>query len=262
MMPITLLGFSLLLNLRRLRWRALSLAGAGVAFGALAISQTRGAMLGLAIGGLVIVVATLVRGRLSWRQLGAGILVLAILALAFRDQIVKLTVENLLTDHFQLELQSRLELNDVALRMLRDSPLFGMGVNNFQMVLDNYTPYGVIYVGFAAHNLYLLVLAETGVIGFAGLLATFGVLLWFAFRLARVPDRFMSAVGIGVAAVYVAFYLEELLGFALRHDVSRSVFWIAAGLSVACWRIARERSAATRGGPNGHRPGARPAYAP
>jgi hypothetical protein len=60
-------------------------------------------------------------------------------------------------------------------------------------------------------------------------------------RLARVPDRLLSAVGAASVAVYVFFYAEELLGFSLRQDLPRTLFWLVAGVSVACWDLARER---------------------
>ena len=56
--------------------------------------------------------------------------------------------------------------------MFADHPLVGVGLNNFEQVMGPYQKYGIIFFNNPVHNLYLLYLAETGIIGFIGFLIT------------------------------------------------------------------------------------------
>jgi O-antigen ligase len=160
----------------------------------------------------------------------------------FWPQIGAKVWDNLFTSHFSLEVESRLQLNWVALDMIRAQPFIGVGLNNFMAVFDDYSPYGVLYPGFPVHNVFLLVFAETGIVGLLALVALFAALLWHAGRLALSPDRFLSALGVGLAGVVVFFAIEEQLSYSLRADLPASLFWILAGLALAGTGLAlRER---------------------
>jgi len=75
----------------------------------------------------------------------------------------------------------RSPLSQMAIAMLKDRPLTGVGLNNFTVVMDHYgyIPATTRFLQ-PVHNIYLLLLSETGLIGFLG----FGYLLvkgrsWF-----------------------------------------------------------------------------------
>jgi O-antigen ligase len=242
--PIGLLALSLAINLRRSApVRLLWLAAVPVALIPLVLAQARSALIGVVLGGLAITIIALRRGRLSARVIGIALVVGAILTIAFWSEVSQRILDNLGTGQFNLEIQSRLQLNQLALDIIRDHPILGVGLNNFQPAMDAYDTYGLLYPGFPVHNLYLLEMAESGVLGLGCLLTMFGVLLVLGVRLARVPDRLLSAVGAGTVAMYLFFYAEEMLGFSLRQDLPRTLFWLVAGLSVASWDMARERVA-------------------
>lgn len=69
----------------------------------------------------------------------------------------------------------RSQLSQMALNMFKDRPLTGVGLNNFTVVMDNYglIPASTRFLQ-PVHNIYLLMLAETGLIGSLGFL----YLLW------------------------------------------------------------------------------------
>ena len=71
-----------------------------------------------------------------------------------------------------------------------------------------------------------------------GMLATFAALVLVAYRLARVRDPRLAAVGVGALAMYAFYAIEEMTSFSLRHDVPLLAFWILAGLTAAALRIA------------------------
>ena len=69
------------------------------------------------------------------------------------------------TAHFTTEVASRLQLNQVALQMINDHPLLGVGLNNYETVMPRYEANPVIFPGYPVHNLYLLWIGEVGIVG-------------------------------------------------------------------------------------------------
>jgi O-antigen ligase len=245
--PIGLVALSLAIGLRsgvgrRLLWLLI----VPVALIPLVLAQARSALIGVVLGGAVLTYISLRQGRLSARTIGGAALVGLMLVAAFWGTISQKVFDNLGTDQFRLEVESRVQLNQLALDIIRDHPIFGVGLNNFQPAMSAYDTYGMIYPGFPVHNLYLLIMAESGIIGLLGQLAAFAVLLALGWRLAALRDPLLSAVGAAAVAMYVFFYAEEMLGFSLRQDLPRTVFWLIAGLSVACWSIAHQADEAPR----------------
>ncbi len=67
----------------------------------------------------------------------------------------------------------REQLNSAAAQMWQTSPLLGAGLGNFLVELPRFLPSRQVYFLQPVHNIYLLILAETGVVG----MALFGLLL-------------------------------------------------------------------------------------
>jgi len=235
--PIAIMALSLAINLERLAVRFLCLAFVPIAIATIAISQARAALVATAIAVVVLSVSYLWRGRLPWQVALATLACAGVAILIFWSKIEQLLRDWLTTEHFRLEFDARLELAGVALSMIRDFPLAGVGLNNFQAVMDRYDLYGLIFFGNPVHNLYLLVLSETGIIGFVPFALTLVALLVVAVRVAGARDRLVGAVGAGIAASYLFLYLEESTTFSLREDMPLALFWILSGLAIACWRM-------------------------
>lgn len=236
--PIALVAYSLAINLQRRAYKLLCLLAAGVAVVPLVVSQTRAALLGMGVAFVLLTGSYLIRRRLQWKWvIWSGALALLVGLIMF-PQIYGWLANNLQYDRFSYEVQSRVELNWVALTMAASSPIIGIGINNFQYVFSQFDPYGVILAGRPVHNLFLLVLAETGGLGLLGLLAFGAALLTMAVRLGRSEDRLLGGLGAGMAAAYVFFAVEEVLTFSLRHDMPLALFWLLSGLLVAGCRMA------------------------
>ena len=80
---------------------------------------------------------------------------------------------HLITPSFltSLSFLRRAELNWIALEMFKDHPLFGVGLNNFTVVMGEYGKVsGWIRFLQPVHNVYLLIAAETGLLGLAAFL--------------------------------------------------------------------------------------------
>lgn len=235
---LALIFFSLALFLESRRWRLLSAALVGVCLLPLVISHTRAAAIAVLIGALIPAVVAIRQRRVSSKVL-RRLAITGVLGLVVAWPVVaQQFTDNFGTDHFRLEVESRTELNEVAIEMFYDSPLLGVGLNNFEEVMGPYGRYGLIFGDNPVHNLFLLQLAETGLIGLLALLALGWGLFVMSMRLARSRHHLDRALGYGMVSVLVFYFFEEQLGFSLRQDVPLAVFWILAGLCAASVRLA------------------------
>jgi O-antigen ligase len=84
---------------------------------------------------------------------------------AFFGTVIKLPIDEAIS--------YRLQLNKIALEMVRQKPLIGVGLNNFIPQLPHYwlSPESVRFLQ-PVHNIFLLVCAETGLVGLL-------IFLWF-----------------------------------------------------------------------------------
>jgi len=243
--PIALFASALSVELRRGPWvRAACIALTAIGAATLFLAQARAAMVGFGGGIFVLVGWYMLRGRISLRLVALTGGVLLFVAILFGGVIADRLLGNFGTDHFQLEVRSRVELNDLALAMIGDNAVIGVGLNNFEQVMDRYDRYGLIFADNPVHNLYLLVTTETGIVGALGFALSAGAVGLAALRAARLTGL-LGATGAAVAAIVVFFGLEELLTFSLRQDMPLAIFWLAAGLAVACARIDRRERAST-----------------
>jgi O-antigen ligase len=238
--PIGLIAISLAIVLRVRRWRIASGVMAAVAFTPLVLAQARASLLAAGITVTLLVVVMLRARQLALKPVLIALVIAAAIGLVFLEPIQEKFANNLGTSQFQLEIESRLELNDVAFAMIRESPVVGLGLNQFETVQPRYDEYGLLFAGNPVHNIYLLVAAETGIIGLAGFLAIYGTAIVMALRSARAKDPLFVGVGVGIIAALTFFGLEELLSFALRQEMPLTLFWILTGLAVACARMVGE----------------------
>jgi O-antigen ligase len=134
-------------------------------------------------------------------------------------------------------IQSRTTENLVAWNVFRDHPVFGVGIGNFNAYYQAYTR----QLGLdpraqarSAHNLYLEIAAERGVVG----LLVFGSILALALRqvfqasakFKRLGNQQMADLS---AAMGVSLITYLVTAFFL-HDAFPRFFWVLVGV---CWAI-------------------------
>lgn len=234
---LALVALGLAIELKRSLTKIAACAAIPCCFLPLYLAHTRASLVAAAAAALVVLVAGLVRGRISWRTIGRLCLAALIGVAVFFPELATKYSENFGTSHFYLELQSRFQLNDIALAMIHDHWAFGVGLNNFELVMPKYEPYRVIFFNNPVHNLYLLYLSESGILGLVAITIVGVALMAAAIRLGRSTDRLAAGVGVGVAGAMGFLMVEELLGFSLRQDTPLALYWLLAGLVVACLRI-------------------------
>lgn len=130
--------------------------------------------------------------------------------------------------------QSRLTTSKVAFKMIADYPLLGIGANNYQLLLPEYgDSRNPETFTMAVHNMYLLHIAEIGILGF-------GIFLWLNVNLLRglwssvhLPSIVVRSFGIGVLGAYIALFIQGFADFGVKHNEPRFVlFWVVVATTL------------------------------
>lgn len=207
---------------------------------ALLLTLSRSGWLAFALAA-PIVIGLMLRDRRSRRRALAGSLV----ALAFGLIAALAAAPAILRRFTQSDpgaVDFRWEWMGVAWDMVRDHPLLGVGLNSFVQHLPGRTAYGgteALTRTFGAnwpvvHDIYLLIWAEQGTIGFACFLLLLIGLLRTGWRNAtRCADPWLHALNVGALAGLCANLLDGFGSFFLRQMPGARLFWIIAAIIVA-----------------------------
>jgi putative inorganic carbon (hco3(-)) transporter len=219
---------------------------------------------GAAVGLVVVVVVAAVLGFLRPRQLLVLVVAGAVALQAFPEVGLRLTsvpeLAELVTasdggpglEAADGSVQSRTTEMGAAARVFLDHPVIGVGPSMFRFYYDDYTEgRGLRIKGEdrVAHNLYLELAANTGILGLGSFLGAVGVTLLFLARtrrrlLVRRPEVAAMATGFFLA---IASYLAT--GLFLSPAYAR-YFWLIMALAWAtCTLGAAELPDATLEGP-------------
>ena len=118
-----------------------------------------------------------------------------------------------------------------AVGMIKDRPVLGHGVNTF---MANYLHY---WVGGEkqpryAHNCYLQVAAETGLVGLASFLALLGLLFAQLLRTVRHLQSNEQLMLVGLIGGLVAFVIQAGVDTNFYSLRQAALFWTLAGLAL------------------------------
>lgn len=196
------------------------------------LGQSRLAIFGILPMLLVITIVLIPRGR--WRA--AALLCLAFFAViqilllsgAFRVQ------PETILQRDQDSLSSRLLMWNSGLRILRDYPLTGSGLNTFRIAaVRNLYPVPDFERIPHAHNEWVQIATDLGIPGllvFAGWFAVLGLMLWNVWRLG---DNKAKAIALATACGILAHMFYGLGDAIPVWDRFAFVFWWLVGLAMA-----------------------------
>jgi putative inorganic carbon (HCO3(-)) transporter len=129
--------------------------------------------------------------------------------------------------------ESRIPLMENALHIIEDNPILGVGANNYANMLEQYPV--TLMEGewrYTVHNKYLLVWAETGIVGLAAYLGFLGSALRHGWRGWRAGVRALSPAALALFCGLIAQMIHMML--ELYNDRPQvQVVWLIAGLLVA-----------------------------
>lgn len=194
-------------------------------FSNLILTGSRNAIIGIMVG--VVILAIVYNFRLFMLMIFLG--VISIFIPVIRTRLMAIT------DKTQNE--SRVYLWEIAKRMIKDHPLFGVGNGNYVSLYDKYTEiypqfkfYG--YTRFPCHNSYLKIESELGIMGgisFAGILIS--SLISVKKFISTTQDEFYKFFYTGFLASMISFYVMNLSDNLFFVPKTTSYFWILLAIS-------------------------------
>ena len=221
---------------------ALCAAATGLA---LVMSWSRGAWLGFAaaVGTLVLFLP-----RKRWHGLLLVTLAVAGLAISLQLNLLPASVAERLTswqDDFQLGDVRGVDINDAnyavlerlahwqtALDMARDNLWLGVGFGNYEPSYPDYDLLNWPYPLGHAHNYYLNLLAEVGVIGLITYLILWATIFWQTIHLLKLSDWRWRGVALGLLAAWTALSVHHLLDKLYVNNIYIHLGALAGLLSV------------------------------
>lgn len=222
------LGFALLgpRRLRRWGWMA-----AVLLLGAVLVSESRGALLaGLVASSAVAACAS----RAAWRSVWAGVFVLLVAAWLASLGLVPTSPADRFLTAVGLGNVTFGSVNDAnfsaveraahwlaGVRMFAAHPLLGVGIGNYSAAYPQYHPRGWYASLGHAHNYYINIAAEAGIMGLATYLLLIGSALWYSFvsvRLAR--EHVNRAIALGVAGALIATSAHNIFDVLYVHGTA------------------------------------------
>lgn len=118
-----------------------------------------------------------------------------------------------------------------AITIFQDNPVFGTGMGTFETVYPNYSDiHNIPETVNQAHNDYLQVLSDTGLIGGAIVLWFIGVVFLTIRRVFRLEDPLLFALGIGCAAALCSMMIHSIFDFNLQLPATALLFLILTAI--------------------------------
>lgn len=192
--------------------------------GALLASWSRGAWLGAAAGVLAILFVW--PRRVSWGLLlvliflvmGLGMLKTGILPssitdrlLGFTESFQALNVRGVDISDANYAVIERLAHWQAAAEMVRYHPWFGVGIGNYEPVYGGYALLNWPYPLGHAHNIYLNMAAETGLVGLAAYLGMWITIIILTWRVTRSDQGWRRFIAIGLLGAWIHLSVHQMV---------------------------------------------------
>jgi O-antigen ligase len=218
--------------------RKLTVAGIGALMAAtIFLSGSRGGM--IAFGLQVIVLAVMLRqNQGNWKQpLMLGVFLALMIGLLVWIGGNELT-RRLSSIHSETQQElsggTRITIDRDGLRMWKEKPLLGWGLGTFPDVYPQFRSFYTSFFVNQAHNDYVQLLVETGLVGF-------GITLWFlvmTFRRARAKLTNWSETSSGVLTLAallgcLGILVHSLLDFNLQIPANAAIFYVLCAIAAS-----------------------------
>jgi putative inorganic carbon (HCO3(-)) transporter len=217
----------------RWRWAPIATGVAMLILGAAVLATlSRGGWLGFVVG--VVTMAVLLPGRRRLILGTTGIVVLILLIGGLAGPVAARLGTGAGASPFQT-LLDRVPIWSAAITLWVQHPVFGIGLDNFNNYIFAINPDLDVN---QAHNLFLNILAERGMLG----ITTFVIVLTVLFRalgrsLHLAPSPGYRILAAAITASFVAFLADSLFDVAYYDYKILLLFWLMAGIAASLPRL-------------------------
>ena len=226
-----IISFSLACSvLGKARWKMLGAWTTGLGVLGLLCTQSLGGL--VSFGSVVVLAVFCFVGDLKKRLLLLGCICTFAIGFYFAREILNPTHQG---EGFGTAAMSRLVLWGVAWDLFVHSPIFGVGWGNFSTLYGSFVNSPGLAPGILdVNNLYLQLLAETGIVGFTA----FFSLIFLAGRKARLQwcaarNDFGRVLSFGVLGAILSVLVHGCVDFLFRVDPQfGTLFWVLLALLV------------------------------
>gem|GEM_PF-713971 len=158
-------------------------------------SQSRGAQIAVLVGTIIYLIScTKKKKALLFTSVATIFLLIVLFVMPQRDEM-----------DLAGSTSSRANYLIAGLRMAKDSPIFGVGPNNYSLLYEQYTPAFLEWGKRTAHSSWVLILAEAGVVGFLLFLGLFLTTLRAAWRIrSSSPQYLLMIINYGIVMSFLS----------------------------------------------------------
>ena len=206
----------------------------GLGLIALIMTGSRGAWISFVFAMAILFFFLLKSKRIRWKALIAPafvtLLLLIVVSFIFSDMIQ----ERIYGDDYGSAM-SRIPMMHIAFNLIRDNPIGGVGINNYAEVMRQYND-SILGLQFETisrpvHNMYLLVLGETGAIGLIAMLFLLAVLIKTLLNTLKSKNSIIAIINMSLLAGIGAMCLHGLVD---KHPPSGyPLFYIIMAIAAA-----------------------------
>ncbi|MBZ0309359.1 MAG: O-antigen ligase family protein, partial [Anaerolineae bacterium] len=208
-------------------WRGLLAIALGIMMTAFLLTQSRGGWIALAVAGLIFTtVVSRERDTAKWiLPVYAVVLVLVVAFLGIGEDRVAQRLHSITTNRKSSFITGRVQAWEASLKIIRDHPVTGTGIGTFVWAFPRYRPDGIVSRYHYAHNDYLQMATETG-------LLIIPVMLWGIIVLLRKgmgggppgEHRLQKLMRLGCGLGALALMLHGLVDFNFHIPANMLVF--------------------------------------
>ncbi|QDU75744.1 O-Antigen ligase [Bremerella volcania] len=240
MLMLLPIGVCLALTQRNQWLKALAWGATGLTIFGWAVTFSRGSVVGLAGAIVIAVFLGYLRPRVLVVMGITAVLFVAVMP-AYRERITSLLAASQLVTSTQGSqeidgsLRSRATIMMAAANVIAENPILGVGQGMFPYYAREYgkkSGYSVVHGNWEAHNLYLGIGADSGLLGLSCFLAAIGVVI---VRLHRIRRQFLQtnpAVALTATALVFTLLIYLMSGMFLHYSYIR-YFWLMFAMASA-----------------------------
>lgn len=218
------------------RSRAAAGAAAAVMAGTIFLSGSRGGMLAM-LTEFVILATLLVKQKRSLRTaIGVGVFLALVAGLLTWIGGAELSrrIATMTSSHSEITSDVRFYINRDGLKMFLKKPVLGWGLGTFPVVYPEFRTFYTNFFVNQAHNDYLQLLVETGLLGFATMLWFLGTLYVHAVRkIKNWPSEISGAVSLSCVLGLSGILVHSAVDFNLQIPANAALFYVLCTLGAA-----------------------------